>query len=91
MGAGMWCGGYLVLMANDTRQRLGELAVVGNASRKFGSARDYLAAYVEAPDGEVLPLMMTWNEFNKLRNRADTNPEDMPGYRKRFTEKFRRR
>ena len=76
-------------MANDTRQRLGELVWVENASRKFGSATQYWAVHVEV-DGEVVPLMLTWNEFKKLRDRAAKNPEDMPVYRKRFTQRFRR-
>ena len=78
-------------MANDTRQRLGEMVLVENTVRKFGSANDYWVIYIEEPDGEVVPLMLTWGEFKKLRDRAALNPEDMPGYRKRFTEKFRRR
>ena len=77
-------------MANDTRQRLGEMVLVENTVRKFGSANDYWVIYIEEPDGEVVPLMLTWNEFKKLRDRATKNPEDMPVYRKRFTQRFRR-
>jgi len=77
-------------MANDTRQRLGELVRVENASRKFGSATEYCAVHVEV-DGEVEPLMLTPREYTLARERAAKNPEDMPGYRKRFTQKFRRR
>jgi len=90
LGAGMWCGGYLVLMANDTRQRLGEMVQVENSVRRFGSANDYWVVYIEEPDGEVVPLMLTWGEFKKLRDRAVKNPEDIPEYRKRFTQRFRR-
>ena len=78
-------------MANDTRQRLGEMVLVENTVRKFGSANDYWVIYIEKPDGDVVPLMLTWNEFKKMRDRATKNPEDMPVYRKRFTQKFRRR
>jgi hypothetical protein len=87
-------------MANDTRQRLGEMVPVENDSRKFGSAKEYCAVYVEVHDiydidgnelfGEVVPLMLTPREYTLARERAAKNPEDMPGYRKRFTEKFRR-
>jgi signal-transduction protein with cAMP-binding, CBS, and nucleotidyltransferase domain len=77
-------------MANDTKQRLGELVRVENARRKFGSAKEYCAVYVEA-EGRVEPLMLTLQEYALARERATKNPEDMPGYRKRFTEKFRRR
>ena len=77
-------------MANDTRQRLGELEIVENTSRRFGSAEDYCVVYVQV-DGEVVPLMMTPRECGMALDRAAKNPEDMPGYRKRFTEKFRRR
>ena len=77
-------------MANDTRQRLGELEIVENTSRRFGSANDYCVVYVQV-DGEVVPLMMTPRECGMALDRAAKNPEDMPGYRKRFTEKFRRR
>ncbi len=77
-------------MANDTRQRLGELVRVENARRRFGSATEYYAAYIEV-HGDVVPLMLTTREYVNARNRAADNPEDMPGYRKRFTERFRRR
>ena len=77
-------------MANDTKQRLGEMVPVENTVRRFGSANDYWVIYIEEPDGDVVPLMLTWNEFKKLRDRAEKNPEDMPGYRKRFTQRFRR-
>jgi len=76
-------------MANDTRQRLGEMVRVENDSRKFGSATEYCAVYVEV-DGEVVPLMLTPREYTLARERAAKNPEDMPGYRKRFTQRFRR-
>ena len=78
-------------MANDTRQRLGEMVLVENTVRKFGSANDYWVIYIEEPDGEVVPLMLTPREYTLARERAAKNPEDMPGYRKRFTQKFRRR
>ena len=77
-------------MANDTRQRLGEMVQVENSVRRFGSANDYWVIYIEEPDGEVVPLMLTWGEFKKLRDRAVKNPEDIPEYRKRFTQRFRR-
>lgn len=76
-------------MANDTRQRLGELVYVKNASRKFGSADEYCAVYVEV-DGELMPLLLTPREYVLANNRAALNPEDMPEYRKRFTQRFRR-
>jgi hypothetical protein len=65
---------------------------VENDRRKFGSAKEYCAVYVEDElSGEVVPLMLTPREYALARERAVKNPEDMPGYRKRFTEKFRRR
>jgi hypothetical protein len=78
-------------MANDTRQRLGEMVWVENTVRRFGSADDYWMVYVQV-EGEVseVPLMLTQREYVLVRERAAKNPEDMPGYRKRFTEKFRR-
>ena len=77
-------------MANDTKRRLGELVSVANTSRKFGSANDYWVVYVQV-DGAVLPLALTPREYGVARIRAGENPEDMPGYRKRFTERFRRK
>ena len=77
-------------MASDTRKRLGELVSVENTSRRRNSADNYLAVYVQV-DGAVVPLMMTQRECDMALDRGKTNPEDMPGYRKRFMERFRRK
>jgi|TARA_R110000787_G_scaffold223125_2_gene331529 hypothetical protein len=76
-------------MASDTRKRLGELVSVENTSRRRNSADSYLAVYVQVDDA-VVPLMMTQRECDMALDRGKTNPEDMPGYRKRFMERFRR-
>ena len=82
-------GGDLILMASDTRKRLGELVSVENTSRRRNSADNYLAVYVQVDD-EVVSMMMTQRECDMALDRGKTNPEDMPGYRKRFMERFRR-
>lgn len=77
-------------MASDTRKRLGELVSVDNTERRRNSADQYWVVYVQA-DGAVVPLMMTPRECGVALDRGKNNPEDLPGYRKRFMERFRRK
>jgi hypothetical protein len=77
-------------MANDTRRRLGELVVVKNTGRRLNSADVYHAMHVRM-GRDLVALMLTDREVDEAMRRAKRNPEDMPVYRPRFIDRFRRK
>lgn len=50
---------------------------VRNTHRKFGSAADWTAAYLIEEDGIAVPLLLSDDQIEVARQRAEANPEDV--------------
>lgn len=48
-----------------------------NKERKFGSALEYLPAYVEDEEGQLAVALFTKNQLQDALDRAEDNPEDV--------------
>jgi len=59
-----------------SRSRRGVFERVVNKGRKFGSATEYVAINVEA-NGVTQPWLLTEADLETLRDRTDTNAEDI--------------
>lgn len=65
-------------MSNDKRIRAGRLQRVDNKDRKFGSALEYFALWVEDSNGKnERCLLFTEKEIKAAEKRAAKNPEDL--------------
>lgn len=53
---------------------------INNKQRKFGSANEYLLAYVLGTDNVVRPALLTPKEVSNAVERAAKNAEDLPSY-----------
>tara|TARA_R110000796_G_scaffold245320_1_gene369488 strand:+ start:1328 stop:1546 length:219 start_codon:yes stop_codon:yes gene_type:complete len=58
--------------------RNGKIQIVENKDKKFGSADEYYAVWVENPKGDEYPLLFTERELKAAFERAEKNPEDIP-------------
>lgn len=65
-------------MSKDKKIRAGRLQKVENKNRRFGSALEYLALWVEDSNGKnERCLLFTEDEITKAAERAAKNPEDL--------------
>lgn len=61
-----------------SRIKAGRLISVSNKDRKFGSALEYFALWVEDSNGKnERCLLFTEDEIKKAEERANRNPEDL--------------
>lgn len=61
-----------------SRIKAGRLIRVNNKDRKFGSALEYIALWVEDSNGKnERCLLFTEDEIKKAEERANRNPEDL--------------
>ena len=65
-------------MPSKKRINPGEIITVPNKRKWFSAASNYYATIVTMPTGQSIPLLLTQKEFERLRNRAQKNPEDAP-------------
>ena len=73
---------------NQSLGLLGRVMRIDNKERRFGSAQNYLVVQVEhdgnavegTSNGEEEVLLMTDHEFEKMRDRARANPEDVKAF-----------
>jgi hypothetical protein len=63
---------------------------VKNKDRRFGSALEYITAWVVYPDGTEKPALFTMSPINEAIDRADDNPEDIPERRSLLSKLFKR-
>ena len=59
------------------KARIGQITRVFNKTRRGNSNRHYLAVWAE-DDGKPTALLITEQELNNLRERADKNRNDLP-------------
>jgi|TARA_R110002051_G_scaffold69161_1_gene124397 hypothetical protein len=59
------------------RARIGQITRVFNKTRRGNSNKHYLAVWAE-DDGKPTALLITEQELNNLRERADKNRNDLP-------------
>lgn len=65
-------------MSKDKKIRAGRLQMVENKDRKFGSALEYFALWVEDSNGKnERCLLFTEKEIKAAEKRAAKNPEDL--------------
>ncbi len=58
-------------------KRIGDLQLVPNTQRKFGSDREYFFVRLQYPNGEESAHLFTRNQVNSAYERATRNPEDL--------------
>lgn len=56
----------------------GNLFRVYNTDRKTNAKKYYWCMYVQMPDGEEIPVMLTESELQDIKERAEKNKEDTP-------------
>lgn len=59
-------------------KRIGDLQLVENKARRFGSAKEYLFARLQYPTGLEMPMLFTVAELERAERRAEENREDLP-------------
>lgn len=65
-------------MEQDKKIRSGRLQKVDNKHRKFGSALEYFALWVEDSNGKnERCILFTADEIKKAEERSNRNPEDL--------------
>lgn len=64
-------------MPKPKAKRIGDLQIVDNTARKFGSAKEYYFIRLQMPDGRELPLLLTLAQLQAAMDRAKANPEDL--------------
>jgi len=64
-------------MEDKYAKRIGDLQLVSNKSRKFGSNKRYFYVRLQSPDGEEKEYLFTENEIFQANKRAQINPEDL--------------
>lgn len=58
-------------------KRIGDLQLVLNTERRFGSASEYLFVRLQWPLGEEESFLFTEAELMRAARRASKNPEDL--------------
>lgn len=67
--------------------KLGELKIVPNKQRKFGSNGNYYTVWIKR--GVIaVPYAFTEEEINNAHNRALANKEDMPKLKNAWFQRF---
>lgn len=58
-------------------KRIGDLQLVQNAKRKFGSYQEYYFARLQFPNGNEAAFLFTGDQLDTAEERAANNPEDL--------------
>jgi hypothetical protein len=64
-------------MANSLKKRIGDMNLVQNTERKFGSANAYYHVRVQLPGNVEKHMLMTEAEVDDAIERAEANAEDL--------------
>lgn len=64
-------------MEDKYAKRIGDLQLVSNKSRKFGSNKQYFYVRLQSANGEEKEYLFTENEVFQANKRAQINPEDL--------------
>lgn len=58
-------------------KRIGDLQLVENTKRKFGSYQEYYFVRLQFPNGKEYPFLFTDTQLDTAWRRAKENPEDL--------------
>lgn len=68
----------MAIKIDEAKVKNGNALRVYNQARKTNANKYYWFTYVQLPNGDEIPIMLTEREFESAQRRAEKNQEDVP-------------